>query len=104
MFSGTLNKRLVSDMAIQVRVIGAFLERPLNKSFDEPFTTNDTLQSVFVRLDKRKTLGRKFFSRIIKQGQVTLLLNGDRLDLPEDMKRPLRDGDEISILSAIAGG
>jgi molybdopterin converting factor small subunit len=49
-------------------------------------------------------LGRKFFKSVAKNGQATFLLNGDRMDLPESWDQPLNDGDEISVLSAIAGG
>ncbi|MBI5117147.1 MoaD/ThiS family protein [Candidatus Poribacteria bacterium] len=91
-------------MSIRVRIIGAFVEQSLNTAFEEPFTKDDTPQAVFTRLDKRKALGRRFFTTVVKRGQATFLLNGDRLDLPNDLKRKLNDGDEISVLSAIAGG
>ena len=91
-------------MAIRIRVIGVFLEQPLNVSYEESLVANDTPKTVFARLDKRKVLGRKFFIGILKMGQATFLLNGDRLNLPEDLMKPISDGDEISVLSAIAGG
>ena len=91
-------------MAIRVRVMGVFLGRPLNETFEEPLIQNDTPGNVLNRLDRRKVLGRKFFSRLTKQGNATFLLNGDRLDLSEAPHTLLKEGDEISVISVIAGG
>ncbi len=91
-------------MAIKVRVTGVFLGRPLNETFEEPFVQNDTPMKVFNRLDKKKVLGRKFFGRLMREGNATLLLNGDRLDVSEAPHTFLNEADEISVLSVIAGG
>lgn len=91
-------------MAIRVKTSGVFFGQPLNEIFDEPFKDADTPKKVFGRLDKKKALGRKFFKGLIKDGRATFLLNGDRLDMPESLDKRLSDGDEISVVSAIAGG
>lgn len=91
-------------MAIKVRVAGLFGGCPLNETFEEPFRQNDTPRKIFARLDKRKVLGRKFFSRIVKDGRGALLLNGERLDSAEALDERLSDGDKISVVSTIAGG
>ena len=91
-------------MSIQIRVAGVFLGSPLNKTFEEPFRQNDTPKKILARLDKKKALGRRFFRSALKGGHATLLLNGDKLEIPEDLNRRLNEGDEISVLSAIAGG
>ena len=91
-------------MAIRVRVIGVFFGRPLNETFEEPLVQNDTPKNVLERLDKKKVLGRKFFRGLIKRGSATFLLNGDRLDLSEAADTHLKEDDEISVISVIAGG
>ena len=91
-------------MAIRVRVAGLFLGQSMNESFDESYAGNDTPRKVFACLDKKKALGRNFFKRVVKKGEATFLLNGDRLNMPEASNKRLNDGDEISVLSAIAGG
>lgn len=91
-------------MTIRVKVTGVFLGSPLNRTFEEPYIENDTPKKVFGRLDKKKALGRRFFKGLVKQGRATFLLNGDRLDIPERLDERLSEGDEISVLSAIAGG
>jgi molybdopterin converting factor small subunit len=92
------------SMAIQIRVAGVFGGTPLHETFEEAFKENDTPKKIFSRLDKKKQLGRKFFGRVVKGGRATVLLNGGRLDSPQALDAPLQDGDEISIISAIAGG
>jgi len=91
-------------MPITVKVTGVFLGNPLNEAFEETFRGGDTPKKILSRLDRKKVLGRRFFSGVIKSGRATFLLNGDRLDIPDAINEPLADGDEISVLSAIAGG
>jgi len=91
-------------MSISIKVTGVFLGDPLNKAFEEPFRAGDTLKKVLTRLDKKKALGRKFFRSSLKSSRATFLLNGDRLEIPDAVSIALSDGDEISVLSAIAGG
>lgn len=91
-------------MSITVRVTGLFLGRPLDQTFGEDFREGDTPKKIFARLDGKKVLGRRFFAGTVKSGRATFLLNGDRLDMPGALNQNLSDGDEISVLSAIAGG
>ena len=91
-------------VGVQVRVAGIFGGSPLNETFEEPFRKDDTPKKILARLDRKKAMGRKFFSGVIKGGRATVLLNGERLDTSARLQAPLSDGDEISIISAIAGG
>ena len=91
-------------MGIHIRVAGVFGGTPLNETFEEPVKKNDTPKKILARLDKKKVMGRKFFRGVVKGGRATLLLNGERLDSSKAMDKTLADGDEISIISAIAGG
>lgn len=63
------------------------------------------LHKLLGRLDK---LGKpeKGFFRAVRKGRqrVTLLLNGDRLDLSAVRSTVVREGDELSILSPLSGG
>lgn len=87
-------------MPITVRVSGIFLGDPLNETFEVPFRHKDTPK----RLDKKRALGRRFFHGALRSGRASFLLNGDRLEIPDALDQPLEEGDEISVLSAIAGG
>lgn len=91
-------------MPITVRVSGIFLGDPLNETFEVPFRHKDTPKRVLARLDKKRALGRRFFHGALRSGRASFLLNGDRLEIPDALDQPLEEGDEISVLSAIAGG
>lgn len=89
---------------VNIRVAGIFCGIPTNELLQESLRVGDTLSVVLARLDKKKVLGRKFFSSLIKRNQIVVLLNGERLE-PEEIKRKrLEENDVISVLSAIAGG
>ncbi len=63
------------------------------------------LHKLLTRLDKMGKPEKGFFRAVRKGRQgVTLLLNGDRLDLAEARKTIIRGGDELAILSPISGG
>jgi molybdopterin converting factor small subunit len=63
------------------------------------------LDKLLGRLDKMGKPEKGFFRAVRKGRQgVTLLLNGDRLDVSEDRKTVVRDGDELAVLSQISGG
>ena len=63
------------------------------------------LDKVLSLLDKKRPVQKGFFRSVLRGKQVvTLLLNGERLDLEEDRKTEIRDGDELVILSPITGG
>ena len=63
------------------------------------------LDKLLGRLDKMGLRERGFFRAVRKGRQaVTLLLNGDRLDIAEARRTVIREGDELAILSQISGG
>jgi molybdopterin converting factor small subunit len=63
------------------------------------------LDKLLGRLDKMGKPEKGFFKAVRKGRQgVTLLLNGDRLDVSEAKKTFIQDGDELAVLSPISGG
>ena len=64
-----------------------------------------SLEKILVRLDKNGVAEKGFFRSVLRgRGGVTLLLNGERLDLKENKRQEIRDGDELAILSPLTGG
>jgi sulfur carrier protein ThiS len=63
------------------------------------------LDKLLARLDKTGPVERGFFKSVLKGRQgVTLLLNGERLDITDAKKTDIREGDDLAILSPITGG
>ncbi len=63
------------------------------------------LDKLLGRLDKMGKPEKGFFKAVRKGRQgVTLLLNGDRLDVSEVKKTFIQEGDELAVLSPISGG
>lgn len=93
-------------MAIRARIVGLFDGRSVNASGTVQLAEGDTAETFFQRADKALGLAReKPFRRAFRQGvRPTVLINGDRLEMPEEKDRVLRDGDEISVLLAVGGG
>jgi hypothetical protein len=89
---------------VNVRVAGIFGGLPTNEVAEEQLQEGDTPYTMLKRLDKRKVFGRKIFSALIKRDAAIFLLNGNRLDPSELKLHKLAAGDEMSVLSAIAGG
>jgi sulfur carrier protein ThiS len=63
------------------------------------------LDKLLGRLDKMGLAERGFFRAVRKGRQgVTLLLNGDRVDIPDARRTVVREGDQLAVLSQISGG
>ena len=56
------------------------------------------------QLDKTGKYPKNYFAKLSNDGSVTLLINGKRYVFPDDKKVKLNDGDDITIISSIAGG
>jgi len=90
---------------VKVRIAGFILGKSINESFEEEITEGITLEEMFNVLNKQKRVGKGFFAGLLtKPGSISILLNGDRVVFPQDGQIKLKDGDEIAVLSPIAGG
>jgi len=90
---------------VKVRVAGFILGKSINESFEEEFKEGKSLEEIFKALNKGKRVGKGFFTGLMtKPGSISILLNGDRVVFPQDGQIKLKDGDEIAVLSPIAGG
>ncbi|GAG41480.1 unnamed protein product, partial [marine sediment metagenome] len=65
----------------------------------------DRIKDLLKRLRREGTLEPSAVRFILgRNSTVTLLQNGNRLDMPDGAGAPLADGDTISILTPVAGG
>ncbi|MDP8256864.1 MAG: MoaD/ThiS family protein [Candidatus Alcyoniella australis] len=94
-------------MAVKLNVSLIVAARMDHRSFELPADGVNSVQQLFDFADKQKLLGRKFFKRLFakhKSGVLTVLHNGRRLKLPDELAQPVADGDEITLLTPTMGG
>ena len=73
----------------------------LNLNVPEGSTLNDPLRL----LDRKKVVGKNFFKKLIKSGKFfTLLVGGERINIPDGLKRQVCESDKIAIITPMAGG
>ncbi len=92
-------------MPAQVRVHLLTAQGMLQKRLQVDVGRGLRLDKLLARLDKEGVAERGFFRQVRKGKQgVTLLLNGERLDLSDAKKTRIHDGDDLSVMSPITGG
>jgi len=92
-------------MKIRARIAGIIEGNPVNAEADIELKDGATLKKFFKQVDKKMGFKQKYFKKSLKQPVTpTILINGDRAQMPGDMKRKLSDGDEISVVLPVAGG
>jgi len=83
-------------ISVNVRLACIINSKPLNEHFKLEITDNMNLKKL-LRIIESRINGNISAS-------FTILVNGERITLPEGYKRHFSDGDNVSILSPIAGG
>lgn len=92
-------------MKVKVSIVALVGFKPLNKVVDVELNEGATLDDLFTKLEKDGVVEKGFFKDILKARRpVTVLVDGERVSLPGDKKRVLKDGIEVSVVSPIAGG
>jgi hypothetical protein len=92
---------------IQVSLdIRAFIQgRMVHLSVDVQAREGDELTGLLKRLGRQGTIEPPLVRYILKgKPGVTLLRNGDRLDMPQSACLRLADGDALSVFTPVAGG
>jgi molybdopterin converting factor small subunit len=94
------------SICIQTRILGLIDGRSVNLSGTVRLRSGDTAEHLFRRADHELGLTRdKPFRRAFRQGiRPTILLNGERLEMPDGKDRVLHNGDQLSLLLAVGGG
>ncbi|MEW5724817.1 MAG: MoaD/ThiS family protein [Thermodesulfobacteriota bacterium] len=88
------------------RIAGVFEAGPVVAEGRVELGLGATVMKLFQQADRALGFRKeKYFHRALASTPTpTVLLNGDRLDLPEGLARTLADGDEISVLTPMFGG
>ena len=90
---------------IRVRIFGAVNGQSVKTSGTVQLKEGDTVKRLFNRADAALGLRQEPFKQAFRQGiRPVVLLNGDRLEIPEEGGRRLADGDEVHVILTVAGG
>ncbi len=103
---GLLKKRICQEGLVKVKVtVGVFIEgKNMTREFELDLPEGVTLREVFICLDEKGSFPRNFFKKMMKDPRITLIHRGQRKDVPDDLSTKLENGDEVAIISSIAGG
>ena len=92
-------------MKISVKLMVMLGTRMVNESFEEEVAEGTTLEKLFKQVDRSKRFKKKYFKEILEAPRPpVVLLNGNRVEAPEELGEKLKAGDEVSVVSPIAGG
>jgi molybdopterin converting factor small subunit len=90
-------------MKVEVRVLGLFSQKFIKKVMIIELQSKASVDDLFKQADKK--LGDSLFRSLVdKKTQSTILLSGRLLEIPGDLKKEVREGDVLSLLSPVAGG
>jgi molybdopterin converting factor small subunit len=90
---------------VKVSIVAFLGVKVVNKVLDVEISDGSTILDLFNKIEKDGEVEKGFFKTMLSQRRpVTVLINGERIDISKDKKRKLSNGDEISIVSPIAGG
>jgi molybdopterin converting factor small subunit len=93
-------------ITVRIRIMGPVDGQSVNASGRVQLKEGETVKNLFSRADAALGLrGQKPFKKALKQGiRPVVLLNGDRLEIPEESGKRLADGDEVNVILTVAGG
>jgi molybdopterin converting factor small subunit len=94
-FSHIFNKTQ-KMIRVNVRLACIINTQPVNDSFVLELPQGSNLKGLIRSVESR--------IKASVAPSFTILVNGERMNIPEDAKRILNEGDNVSILSPIAGG
>jgi len=90
---------------VKVSIVAFLGVKAVNKVLDVEISDGSTILDLFNKIEKDGEVEKEFFKTMLSQRRpVTVLINGERIDISKDKKRKLSNGDEISVVSPIAGG
>ena len=101
MLQNTRNK-----ITVHVKIAGPIDGRSVTLSGTVELGQGGTIKQLLKKADALpQAKGHKPFSKAFRQKvSPIVLLNGERIALPEEKDRILKEGDEVSVIVALAGG
>jgi molybdopterin converting factor small subunit len=92
-------------MKVNVQIAGLIDGDTVHGERDIELKEGSTVDELIKRADKDFKFKKQYFKLLLKQGRLpTILINGDRLDLPEGYSMVLKEGDKVSVILPMSGG
>lgn len=93
-------------ITVQVKIAAPIDGKSVTFSGTVELRQGDSIKKLLKKADAlTETKSHKPFRKAFRQGvSPVILLNGERIDLTEEKDRTLKEGDEVSVIVAIAGG
>ncbi len=92
-------------MKVNVQIAGLIDGDTVHGEKDIELKEGSTVDELIKRADKDFKFKKQYFKLLLKQGRLpTILINGDRLDLPEGYSTVLKEGDKVSVILPMSGG
>lgn len=92
-------------MKVNVQIAGLIDGDTVHGEKDIELKEGTTVDELIKRADKDFKFKKQYFKLLLKQGRLpTILINGDRLDLPEGYATVLKEGDKVSVILPMSGG
>ena len=97
-------KKCIGDVEVEVTV-GVFRDgKNITEEIKVQVQSGATIKDVFLCLEGSGKLPSGLFKELMRDSSATLLKNGQRLHIPEDLSREVVAGDKLTIISSVAGG
>lgn len=97
---------MVGTMKLHAQIVGFIDGKSVNASAKIDLRKGETVKALLKRADKclGSRAGRPF-KRAFRQGiEPVILVNGDRVELSQIKAVQLKDGDQVNVILAVAGG
>jgi hypothetical protein len=93
-------------ITVRIRIVGPVNGKSVNAAGTVQLKEGGTVKHLFSRADAALGLrDKRPFKKALRQGvRPVVLLNGDRLEIPEESGKRLADGDEVNVILTVAGG
>ncbi len=103
---GLFRKKTKCSGPVKVEVtVGVFIEgKNVTEVLQMSLSEGASLRDLFVCIDELGKFPAGLFRGLMKDASVTLLKNGVRLSIPDDLSQEIKQGDNVTIISSVAGG
>jgi len=94
-----------NQIKVRVKLAGFVDRKMLTADFELMAPEGVSLKKLLSLADKSGAYPGKTMKKVLGLPRPpTILVNGASIDLPEDLKMTIKDGDEVAVMTPVAGG